>query len=169
MKTFEDLRQGVGAWWDSVAEGWDRLRRSASDMVTSFSASEKTDLPARQELDGDIGLPNPAWALMGGDVYEDDRRVVIRLEAPGLEKQDFDIQVLGDTLVVRGEKRFERETTEGRWRSVQCAYGSFQRSFALPAKVVHDDAKASYRNGVLKVELPKLQLQRPAVQRVNVS
>ena len=48
MKTFEDLRQGVGAWWDSVAEGWDRLRRSASDMVTSFRPGEKTDLLAQQ-------------------------------------------------------------------------------------------------------------------------
>jgi HSP20 family protein len=83
-----------------------------------------------------------------------------------LEKHDFDIQVVDDkTLVVRGDKRFERESSEGRWRMVQCAYGSFQRRFALPAAVLADDAQASYRNGVLRIELRKLKPQAPAAAR----
>ena len=110
-------------------------------------------------------MPSYAWAMIGGDVFEDDRRVMVRLEVPGMERKDFHIEVLDDTLTVRGEKRFERESTEGRWRMLQCAYGSFQRTFALPAAVQADAAKASYRNGVLRIELRKLKPQAPESAR----
>ncbi|MCW5659710.1 MAG: Hsp20/alpha crystallin family protein [Burkholderiaceae bacterium] len=165
MKTFDDLRQGVASWRDSLADGWERLRRSAAGTLTRFRPGGKTDLPARHESDDDNSLAGMGWALLGGDVFEDQRRIVVRLEAPGLEKQDFDIQVMHDTLVVSGDKRFEREEGDGRWRLVQCAYGSFQRRFDLPAPVQADHAKATYRNGVLRIELRKLHPQAPAAVR----
>ena len=107
--------------------------------------------------------------MLGGDVFEDDKRIVVRLEAPGMSKGDFDIEVNDDTLVVRGEKRFERESTEGRWRVLQCAYGSFLRTVPLPAAVRTDKSSASYRQGVLKVELSKARPGKPRVTRVPVS
>ncbi|MDH4051232.1 MAG: Hsp20/alpha crystallin family protein, partial [Rubrivivax sp.] len=97
------------------------------------------------------------------------RRVLVRLEAPGLRKGDFDIQVAGDILVVRGEKRFERERVEGRWRMLQCAYGAFERRVRLPAAVRGDEAQARYRNGVLKIELPKQTPRRPRRVEVDVA
>jgi HSP20 family protein len=164
MKTFDDLRQGVASWRESLAGGWERLRRSAAGTLTHFRPGARTDLPA--EMDNDIQVPSLGWGLIGGDVFEDERRVVVRLEAPGLEKTDFDLQVIDpETLVVRGDKRFERESTEGRWRLVQCAYGSFQRTIELPAPVKADDAQATYRNGVLRIELRKLHPQAPAKPR----
>jgi HSP20 family protein len=93
--------------------------------------------------------------MLGGEVFEDEQRIVVRLEVPGMEKSDLDIQVEDDQLVVAGEKRFERESTEGRWHTLQCAYGSFRRVIPLPAPVKSEEARASYRNGVLRVELPK--------------
>jgi len=164
----DDLRQGVGTWWDTVADGWERLRRSTADTLTRFRPGEKTALPAAADIDDRDYIAGSAWALLGGDVFEDERRVVVRLEAPGLEKSDFDLQVMGDTLVVRGEKRFERESSQGRWRVVQCAYGSFQRAIALPAAVKGEEARATYRNGVLRVELPKQREQRPLVRSIAV-
>jgi HSP20 family protein len=104
--------------------------------------------------------------MIGGDVFDDDRRIVVRLEVPGMSKQDFDIEVLDEVLLVRGEKRFERESSEGRWRVLQCAYGSFSRRVPLPVKVLPDKASASYRDGVLRIELPKAEPGRP--KRVNV-
>jgi HSP20 family protein len=74
-----------------------------------------------------------------------------------LEKSDLHIQATRDTLIVSGEKRFEREAGEGRYRVLQCAYGSFQRAMALPGPVMVEDARASYRRGVLKIELPKAE------------
>ena len=107
--------------------------------------------------------------MLGGDVFEDDKRVVVRIEAPGMNKGDFDIQVLDDALVVRGEKRFEHESTEGRWRVLQCAYGSFLRTVPLPTAVESDKARATYRNGVLKVELPKSSPGKPSVTQIRVA
>ncbi len=155
----DDLRQGVGTLWDSVTEGWDRLRHGAAGALTRYRPEHKASLPA----------PSASWAMLGGDVFEDDKRIVVRLEAPGMNKSDFDIQVLDGALVVRGEKRFERESTEGRWRVLQCAYGSFLRTVPLPVAVKGDQARASYRNGVLKVELPKLSPGRPTVTQISVS
>jgi HSP20 family protein len=107
--------------------------------------------------------------MLGGDVFEDDKRIVVRLEAPGMSKGDFDIQVLDDALVVRGQKRFKREGTEGRWRVLQCAYGSFLRAVPLPAPVKSDKSRASYRNGVLRVELPKQTPGKPSIKEIRVS
>lgn len=76
--------------------------------------------------------------------------------------------LLDGALVARGEKRFERESTEGRWRVQQCAYGSFLRTVPLPAAVKGEEARASYRNGVMKVELPKLAPSAPATTQITV-
>ncbi len=164
----DDIRQGFGSLWDSVAGGWDRLRQGAAGALTRFRPPEKASLPAGAVTDEPPYLPGAAWALMGGDVFEDDRRVVVRLEAPGMSRQDFDVQVLGQSLIVRGEKRFQRESGEGRWRVLQCAYGAFHRSVPLPAEVQAEGAKASYRDGVLRVELPKRESARPAARRIAI-
>ncbi len=164
----DDIRQGFGSLWDSVAEGWDRLRQGAAGALTRYKPSEQSKLPPPADIDDLPRLTPSSWALLGGDVFEDEKRIVVRLEAPGMEREDFDVQVLGDTLVVRGEKKFERESTEGRWRVLQCAYGAFDRSVPLPAAVHADGAQASYRNGVLRVELPKRDEAVPQARRIAI-
>ena len=164
----EDIRQGVGTLWETVAEGWERLRQTTAGALTRYRPAEKASLPAPDEVDDASYLPSASWAMLGGDVFEDDKRILVRLEAPGMSKSDFDIQVHGDALVVRGEKRFERESTAGRWRVLQCAYGSFLRTVPLPAAVHDEQSRASYRNGVLKVELTKLKPGKPSVTQITV-
>ena len=163
----ENLKENVGSLWGNLAEGWRHLRDSAASALTSFKPGEKTNLPTDREVGDDVRLPGRGWAMLGGDVFEDDQRVVVRLEVPGMAKQDIDIEVLDDALVMSGEKRFERESTEGRWRIMQCAYGSFRRDVALPVSVQADKTKASYRDGVLRIELRKsdeARARRIAVQ-----
>lgn len=164
----DQLRHSLGSAWDSMADGWERLRRSAAGALTRFRPGAGAPLPAEADIDDAAFLPGPGWAMLGGDVFEDAQRVLVRLEAPGLEKDDFDIQVVGDTLIVRGEKRFEHEHSEGRWRVLQCAYGSFDRRVPLPAAVRGDQARARYRNGVLKIELPKAEARHPRRVEVKV-
>lgn len=164
----QDIKQGFGSLWDSVTEGWSRLRESAGSALTRFRPGEAANLPARGDIDDAGFMPSQSWAMIGGDVFEDDRRLVVRLELPGMDRKDFRIDVLGDTLTVRGEKRFERESTEGRWRTLQCAYGSFQRTVPLPAPVKSEDAKATYKDGVLKIELPKSEQGRARSVEVRV-
>jgi HSP20 family protein len=167
-----ELAERMSSVWDSVTEsvsdGWQWLRRSTAGALTRFSPHAGSRLPAAEDIDDAGFMPGQGWAMLGGDVFEDERRVLVRLEAPGLHKNDFDIQVLDDTLVVRGEKRFERERVEGRWRVLQCAYGAFERRVPLPAAVRGDAARARYRNGVLKIELPKQTTRRPRRYDVDV-
>lgn len=158
MKALTELRQGLEDVWDSVSDGWRRLRESAAGALTRFKPGGKSSLPA--QVDDDLYLSSPGWALLAGDVFEDRKNVVVRLEVPGIEKDDFDIEVHDESLIVRGEKRFERQKAEGRYRIMQCAYGTFYRAIPLPVPVTADKAKASYRNGVLKITLPKAKSAR---------
>jgi len=156
-----DVRQGLGSVWESVAEGWQRLRQSAAGALTRFRPAAKSPLPARAEVDDPSYLPSQGWSWLGGDLFEDEQRLIVRLEVPGMAKEDFDLEVRDDLLVVRGEKRFERQSTEGRWRILQCAYGRFERRVPLPAPVRTEAAAATYRDGVLRIELPKREPGRP--------
>jgi HSP20 family protein len=166
---FEEIKHNFSSFWDSVAEGWQQLRRSASNALTGFTPSAQTNMPAHGEVDDSFFVPALRWSMLGGDVFEDDKRVVVRLEVPGVDKNDLDIEVQGDTLTVRGEKRFERENTQGRYRVLQCAYGGFTRAVPLPAKVLADKSKAEYKNGVLRIELPKAELDQPRRLNIKVS
>jgi HSP20 family protein len=170
--TLQGWKQGAASLWDtvadSVAEGWQRVRQQASGALTRFKPDERR-LPSRSRIDDEGFLASPGWSMLGGDVFEDDKRLVVRLEVPGMEKDDLDVQVTDDALIVRGEKRFEHERTEGRWRVLQCAYGSFNRVVPLPAAVRTDEARASYRNGVLKIELPKAVAGRPKAWSIPVT
>ncbi len=163
----DTIRESVGTLWESVAEGWERLRGSASGAMTKYGSGDIANLPAHEEIDDANYLPNNGWAILGGDVFEDDKRILVRIEVPGVNKNDFAIEVLDDVLLVRGEKRFEREGKGGRWRMLQCAYGSFLRSVPLPAPVNTERSRATYRDGVLKVELPKAAPGQPGKPRVT--
>ena len=164
----DDIRTGIDHLRHSLADGWQRLRESAASALTRFSSDENTRLPAEHEVDDGLFTPTRSWSMLGGEVFEDDERVVVRLEVPGMSKEDFDIQVEDDTLVVQGEKRFERESSSGRWRVMQCAYGSFRRAVALPVAVRAEASKASYRSGVLCIELPKAEPGWPRAIQVPV-
>ncbi|HEY4541420.1 MAG TPA: Hsp20/alpha crystallin family protein [Noviherbaspirillum sp.] len=165
---FDELKQGFASFWDSMAEGWQHLRRNASSALTGFRPGANTNLPTRSEVDDTFYMPSIGWSMLGGDLFEDENRVIVRLEVPGMDKNDLDVEVEGGMLVVRGEKRFQREETEGRYRVLQCAYGSFRRAVPLPVSVKADQAKASYRDGVLRIELPKVEPEAPLRQTVPV-
>ncbi|MFC4159129.1 Hsp20/alpha crystallin family protein [Chitinimonas lacunae] len=156
-----DFKQGLEQLWESMTEGWRQLSKSATSALTYFKPAQNSQLPDRSEVDDGHYLPVHGWSMLGGDVFEDDKRVVVRLELPGMDKQDIQIDIEGDKLVISGEKRFQRESDNGRWRMLQCAYGSFRRVVPLPAPVLAEQANASYRNGVLRVDLPKTQREKP--------
>ena len=92
---------------------------------------------------------------MAADVFEDADDLIVRIEAPGLRREDFNVELNGDVLSVWGEKRLHPKAIAGHWRVVQCAYGSFRRDVALPVSVKPGQTDASYRDGVLCIKLPK--------------
>lgn len=101
------------------------------------------------------------WAFLAADVFESTDKVIVRIEAPGMKREDFNVSLNGDVLTVWGEKRVDREVAEGQWRVLQSAYGNFRREVSLPAAVQGDKTKARYRDGVLRIELPKADEARP--------
>ena len=129
MEKLNELKQGLEDTWHSLSEGWRQLRERTSGTLTRFTSSnDKT--PEQGPASADF--PSANWALLAGDVFEDDDKFIVRLEVPGLDKSQLDIEVRNDMLIVRGEKRSEQETTSGQYRVRQCAFGSFHRSIPLP-------------------------------------
>jgi HSP20 family protein len=157
-KLADHLKQGADQAWESLAEGWRELSARASGALTRFRPvpASSREAPMRALAASDEGLlPFGGWAFMASDVFDDDDQVVVRVEAPGMRREDFNIELHGDTLTVWGEKRSDRESSRGRYSVVQCAYGSFRRDVTLPVAVKAEKTKATYRDGVLRIELPK--------------
>lgn len=165
---FGAIKEEFNSLLDTVADGWRHLRQSAAGALTRFRPATGSALPTRNEVDDDFYVPSRGWAMLSGDVFEDENRLVVRLEVPGMNKDDITLEVQDDMLVVSGEKHFQRESTEGRWRVMQCAYGSFHRAVPLPVAVLADQAKASYDRGILRVELPKAQPGKPKSVSIRV-
>jgi HSP20 family protein len=88
-------------------------------------------------------------------VTEDDKAYRVTAELPGLEEKDIDVSVTGDTLTIKGEKSYEKEERNKNRHMSERAYGSFQRSFALPEGIERDKIGADIAKGVLTVTLPK--------------
>lgn len=164
----EGVKQGLNSLWDSVSDGWQRLKQTSTNALIRFEPTEGANLPEESEVDDDFYLPSQSWAMLGGDVFEDEMRLVVRIELPGMEKKNINVQIKDNALVISGEKVFQREESEGRYRVLQCAYGSFSRVVALPASVLPDAASASYKNGVLRIELPKVEPGNTKVNTIKV-
>ena len=103
------------------------------------------------------------------DVFEDEQKVTVQVELPGLEKEDFDISLHGDVLTVSGERKTENETREGESFRRERFFGSFSRSVTLSAPVKAEAVTADYRDGVLTVTLPKAEEAKPKKIQVNLN
>jgi len=103
------------------------------------------------------------------DVYEDDKKVVLKLEVPGIEEKDLDVRVENNTLTVKGERKFDKEEKEENFHRIERRYGSFYRAFTLPSTVDAENVDAKYENGVLKIELNKKPEAQPKQIKVNIA
>jgi HSP20 family protein len=147
----------------TLSEGWRELRSRAGSALTHFRRNAPESRDAGQEL------PSlSSWAFMAADVVDRKDEVVVRVEAPGLSRSDFKLELLGDVLSVQGEKRVDRESTVDGRQFIQCAYGSFRRDVPLPCAVNADAAKATYRDGVLRISLPKIKGAEPRCLSIQV-
>lgn len=101
--------------------------------------------------------PRSVFALGGPpvDVREDGRAVYVTAELPGLDEKDFSVELREGRLVLRGEKRADRREKRGEYSFSECSYGSFVRTIPLPCEIEADKVEAKYKNGVLRVTLPK--------------
>ncbi len=101
-----------------------------------------------------------SW-LPSVDVHENDTEITLRAELPGMSQDDVELTLDKGRLTIQGEKRLEREDTDGDYRRIESSYGSFYRSFPLPESVDQDAIDARFENGVLYVTLPKVEEAKP--------
>ena len=168
MSTLNTLQEGLHEAWDTLLDGWQRLYSRAAGAITRFTPGGKDRDETSGSKSKELYVRNTGWGVLAAEVFDDNDKVVVRLETPGLDKEDFDLHVENDSLIVRGEKRMERERTHGRYHISQCAYGNFQRVIPLPDEIESSKASASYRNGVLRVELPKSASRQSRIIKVKV-
>jgi HSP20 family protein len=124
----------------------------------------------------DFARPDEASeALVAGnfvpavDVYEDAEKLVLKLEVPGIRREDLDIRVEGRTLTVKGERKFESEEKEENFQRIERRYGSFVRSFTLPSRVNTEKVEATSADGVVNISFAKKAEAQPKQIQVQVA
>ncbi len=127
------------------------------------------ELSFRDMNDGGEAPLTTASFVPAVDVYEDDKKVMLKLEVPGIEEKDLDVSVENNTLTVKGERKFEKEEKEENFHRIERRYGSFFRAFTLPSTVDTEHVQASYNAGVLKLELTKRPEAQPKQIKINVA
>jgi HSP20 family protein len=173
----EQLKHGAGQAWESLTDGWRELGARASGALTRFwndagdaqSASAEAGAPGRS---GSAARPLPPtrWSFMAVDVYGSHDKLAVRIEAPGMAQEDFQIEMSSpEMLSVLGRKRHDPERASSSYALVQCAYGTFRRDIQLPAPVDVERAKATYEAGVLRIELPRRELSSQRRIEVRVA
>jgi HSP20 family protein len=103
------------------------------------------------------------------DIEEDKDNFVVKVEIPGMKKDDIKVAVHGNILTVSGERKHEQDVKDKTYHRIERAYGRFSRTITLPSEVDADTIKASYKDGLLKINLPKPESKKPKQIDVEVT
>jgi HSP20 family protein len=95
------------------------------------------------------------------DIYDNDENIVIKAELPGIDKKDIAIDVKDSVLILKGERSHDSEVKEENFYRRERAFGKFERAFTLPTDVDSGKIKADFKDGVLKIDIPKPEKQKP--------
>jgi HSP20 family protein len=102
------------------------------------------------------------------DIYESNDDLVLNFELPGVREKDISLSITGDVLTVKGERQFNQQLNDNNYVHMERAYGRFERSIRLPMAVQAGRVRATYRDGMLEVNLPKAQEVRPKEIKIDV-
>jgi HSP20 family protein len=141
---------------------WDPYREIGS-LPDRFTRLFGTALP-RRERDEEMSLG--AW-IPPVDIVEEKDRILMTAELPGFKEDGVEIQMEGGVLTIRGERRSEVEKEGRTYHRMERSYGQFVRSFTLPNNVDRERIKASFENGLLKIEMPKREEAKPKQIKIS--
>ena len=103
------------------------------------------------------------------DIYETDNELVVQVELPGVKKEDVKVSIENNVLTISGERKFEEETKRENYRRAERSYGQFMRSFIVPNTMDTKKVNAQFKDGVLRVALPKHEETKPKSIEVKVA
>ncbi len=147
---FGGLRQQRGNIFNELST----MQQEMNRMFEDFFGEQ------RSRLDEGTWLP-------AVDMSEDESEFVVHAELPGMSKDDIDINIEDNCLILSGEKEQEKKGEGENYHSMERSYGKFKRSFTLPTGIKADDVQATFQDGVLKVHLPKAEEAKP--KKISVS
>lgn len=131
-----------------VSDPWTAMRQEMNDLITSFWGGNGAG-PLSTSFSPEL------------DIAEKDNCFELRMDIPGMEAKDLDIQVQGNTVTVSGHRKEEKEEKGKTFHRIERRSGSFSRTVSLPCAVTEKEVAAEYTNGVLNVVLPKCEKAKP--------
>ena len=154
----------------SALTRWDPFRidpsRELEDMSTRLSRIFGRTLAPKEG--GKEEMTIAEWSPLV-DISEDEKEYLIKAELPEVKKEDVKLSVHNDVLSISGERKYEKEEKGKKYHRVERAYGSFTRSFMLPDDADEGKVAAEYKDGILKVHLPKSEKAKPKSIEVKIS
>ncbi|HJV65364.1 MAG TPA: Hsp20/alpha crystallin family protein [Geomonas sp.] len=102
------------------------------------------------------------------DIYEDGESVIVKAEIPGMKKEDLNVQLTPDSITISGEKTSERKVHEGNYYRCETSSGSFSRTCHLPVETLSDKARATFKDGILEVRIPKSEEAAKRVKKLTI-
>jgi len=106
--------------------------------------------------------------IPAAELEETEEALKLRLEVPGLEPKDINVEVTPESVVISGERKTESKTEENGVTRSEFRYGKFQRVIPLPSQIQNDKVQAEYQNGILRLNLPKAESERHKAVKVNL-
>jgi len=151
-------------------------RREPSRAISPFETMERWFEEAFRKP---FSLMSPSWlprlratemeeAIPSVDIFEEGDNVVVKAELPGIKKEDVDVSITDNTVSISGEKKKEEKVERKNYYREERSYGSFTRSFRLPVEVQPDKAKASFKEGVLEIRIPKTEEAKKKEKKVSI-
>jgi HSP20 family protein len=144
--------------WDPIKE----MEETQNRLARFFGLS-----PARSASGGKESLTVTEWAP-SVDIVEDDKEWLVKADLPEVKKEDVKVTVENGVLTFTGERKFEKEEKDKKYHRIERSYGNFLRSFTLPDAADGSKVNAEFKDGVLKVHLPKSETARPKAVEVKV-
>ena len=145
--------------WSPLKE----LEEMEKRLSTIFGKAPSTTSSEKKEA-----LAVAEWSPLV-DITEDEKEYVVKAEIPEMKKEDIKLNVADDVLSITGERKYEKEEKGKKYHRVERAYGSFMRSFTLPEDADGSKVSAEYKDGLLKVHIPKSEKAKPKTTEVKIA
>ena len=156
----------ITLWRDRRGGPWGLLDNLKKEMDHWFDDyfSRGDDLTKSEGFLRDSDLINyPAV-----DIMEKDGKYIVHAELPGMKKDDIQVEYNSGYVTIKGEKKFEQEEKKKDFHRIERSYGSFSRTFELPAEIKEDGIKAEYKNGVLELALPMKAPAKSTSKKIKI-
>jgi HSP20 family protein len=150
-----ELGRGISRAWEGLTEGWREVLTRSNDALTHFARA------AKQNKSDDANEDFPQWALLASELWETALSVIVRIEMPGMNKEDIDVSIYPGGLHIRGEKRSAGDHQGRLYHLMERAFGRFERTISLPSNIDAARAEISYQDGVITVIVPKTEATPP--------